>query len=597
MAWVKFFLIVIPLVIAYFYLKPFLDFGSDGPPYYSTPLLRLDWHHEFQFTSAMWITLTKYHEFPFWNPYVHGGNFFFAHPSSFLISPETFFVVLFGPIKGLYYSVFFFYILGFVGCYFIGRHFKLSYLATLYLAVVFSFQSYVMNYLFIGAHNWMTTGYVPLAFYFLLKSMENWRYGAAAGFFQALIYFGGSPYIYMLYFIFAALYVGVKFILKRDINYLKGLGVMLLFSLLFVSIKMIPSIDIYAINKRTTGFDVMPFKLEILKKAFLDKHQAWDAVSVFWIDGLNFHWPFFGDYIGLLPILLALASIFLFRNTELILITLSAFLMYLTNYSGLSFIWQFIHSIPPFTILQFPARFVVFFVLMLGILGAKLVSKIDRLSISSSIWPNLLKKFLIAALVLFIFTDLAKSSYIIIGNMQPLPMQNAMIQWDDKFEYYDFYQRFNLSEQKVAELDANYFKSFEQIDTLSNKGVNKRGLDPIGINKGTILSKGDPGYKGEYYFADDSNSRVQLEKWSPNTISLKVYTDRDNILIVNQNYQNQWKTKENFEVINYNELLGIKIPKGEHTVHIYVFQNKLLIGLPLFLIGIILGAYLLMQIK
>ena len=113
----------------------------------------------------------------------------------------------------------------------------------------------------------------------------------------------------------------------------------------------------------------------------------------------------------------------------------------------------------------------------------------------------------------------------------------------------------------------------------------------------SVSTKGDSDYRGEYYFIDSNNSVVQLEKWSPNKIALEVKTDKDNLLIINQNFHTHWKIKEGFETLNYDGLLGIKIPKGQHIVHLYVFQNKILIGAFLFLIGIIIGLYLFINSK
>src|SRR3989338_6718707 len=182
--------ILIGSVLSYIYLAPFLEFKD-------TMFLRLDWHKEFQQVGAIWASIAKYHEFPFWTPYTLGGNFLFAHPESHVLSPETLFILIFGPIKGLYYSVFFFYILGFIGCYFIGRHLRFSFLGTLYLAIIFTFSSNVMNTMFIGASMWMVFGYIPFVFYFLLKAKDNWRYGVAGGFFHALMYLGGGVNLFM----------------------------------------------------------------------------------------------------------------------------------------------------------------------------------------------------------------------------------------------------------------------------------------------------------------------------------------------------------------------------------------------------------------
>ena len=578
-------------LFSFIYLKPFLGFKD-------TLLLRLDWHQQFQFTGAAWISMSKYGEFPFWNPYINGGNFLFAHPQSQVISPQALIVSIFGPIKGIYYSVLFFYILGFVGCYFVGRYFKLSYLATLYLAVLFAFQSHVMNYLFLGNTLWTTAGYLPLAFYFFLKSRDDWRYGVAAGFFHALMYLGGGIYIFMLYAVFIAIFTLSEIAVKKDIKLAKSLAILFLFSFLFASIKILPNLDLYEINKRKVGFEILPLKPEVLYKTFLDKNQAWDILSVHSVDGYSFHWPHFGDYIGIIPVILALIGIVLwYKNLELLLATIGVFLLYMSNYSYFSFIWKWMHSVPPFTSLQHPARFVIFLVLMLGIFGAKVVSKLSRIKINN-IWINHLKNLTILILILFVFADLTRSSYIIISNFKPIqPMQEKLIKWDDKFEYYDFYERFNLSDKEVENLDANYFKSFAHVDTLSNKGTKNRGLDPMSISGNTrVSSKGEPGYKGEYYFKEPNAGSISLEKWSPNKVTLNVKAEKESILVINQNFHKHWKTKEKFEIVNLDGLLGIKIPKGEHEVNLYVFQNKILIGLLLSLVGIILGAYLLIKV-
>ena len=277
------------------------------------------------------------------------------------------------------------------------------------------------------------------------------------------------------------------------------------------------------------------------------------------------------------------------------LATLGSLAMYLSNYAPFFPIWKvFNSSIPPFNALQHPARFVIFLVLMLSVFGAKLISKLDNIKISNKILGHL-KTAIIIALILFVFADLTKASYIITDNFKPWPMQKELIKWDDKFEYNDFYERFNLTEDQIKLLDENYFKSFEHFDTLSNKGDNKRTLDNMRLsNSMYVLSKGDIGYKGEHYFADADNGAVQLEKWSPNKIAFKANAEKDNLLVINQNYQKDWKTKEGLEVTNYNGLLAIKVPKGERTVHLYIFQNKILIGAVLSLVGV-LGTFLLFK--
>ena len=207
------------------------------------------------------------------------------------------------------------------------------------------------------------------------------------------------------------------------------------------------------------------------------------------------------------------------------------------------------------------------------------------------------KTVLIAALVLFVFIDLAKSSYIITENFQPWPMQEGLVKWEEPLEYYTFYERLNLSDQEIQILEANYFRSFSHFDTLSNKGSIKGVYDPMGLQGGAVKSKGDPSYKGEYYFNNPANAGIELIKRTANKISLKVETKEDNLLLINQNYHKAWKSKEGYEIISKDSLVAVKIPQGEHTVNLYVFQNKILIGLLLFSIGLVLEVYFFLDMR
>ena len=86
-------------------------------------------------------------------------------------------------------------------------------------------------------------------------------------------------------------------------------------------------------------------------------------------------------------------------------------------------------------------------------------------------------------------------------------MQEGMIRWEEPFEYYEFYDRLNISEEQIQLLDANYFKAFSHFNTLSNKGSIKRVYDPMSLSPGgDIKSKGEPDYRGEYYFENNKQS-------------------------------------------------------------------------------------------
>ncbi|HKK21680.1 MAG TPA: hypothetical protein VJ983_09425, partial [candidate division Zixibacteria bacterium] len=60
-------------------------------------------------------TILHYHQFPFWNPYLAGGNILFHHPEVAVLSPFLLLYLVFGAVIGLKLQVFICYFLGFWG--------------------------------------------------------------------------------------------------------------------------------------------------------------------------------------------------------------------------------------------------------------------------------------------------------------------------------------------------------------------------------------------------------------------------------------------------------------------------------------------------
>ncbi|UCD17286.1 MAG: hypothetical protein JSV44_12685, partial [Candidatus Zixiibacteriota bacterium] len=62
-------------------------------------------------------TVLHFHQFPFWNPYIGGGNVLFVHPEVGIFSPFFAMLMIFGPVGGLKVQVLLSYFLGFWGTY------------------------------------------------------------------------------------------------------------------------------------------------------------------------------------------------------------------------------------------------------------------------------------------------------------------------------------------------------------------------------------------------------------------------------------------------------------------------------------------------
>ena len=60
-----------------------------------------DWELFVTMAAVPAKTILHYGQFPFWNPYIGGGNILFAHPEVGILSPFFSLILIFGPIAGL----------------------------------------------------------------------------------------------------------------------------------------------------------------------------------------------------------------------------------------------------------------------------------------------------------------------------------------------------------------------------------------------------------------------------------------------------------------------------------------------------------------
>jgi len=87
----------------------------------------------------------------------------------------------------------------------------------------------------------------------------------------------------------------------------------------------------------------------------------------------------------------------------------------------------------------------------------------------------------------------------------------------------------------------------------------------------------NPDYRGEAYFREPLN-KAQLIFLSPNRIMVQAEVAVPDILIVNQNFHNNWQS-QGFRVLSAEGLLGVVIErKGTHTIVFEYHSGGFLIG-------------------
>jgi hypothetical protein len=108
-------------------------------------------------------------------------------------------------------------------------------------------------------------------------------------------------------------------------------------------------------------------------------------------------------------------------------------------------------------------------------------------------------------------------------------------------------------------------------------------MDVIGFN--------EPGYFGEQYLVRPGS--VTPRRWTPNALSYDVDTPSSNVLVVNQNYDANWRLVEGEgEVFSEGGLIGVRIRAGRQHLKLiyrsYLFLAGAAVTLVTFIVGLAL---------
>lgn len=143
--------------------------------------------------------------------------------------------------------------------------------------------------------------------------------------------------------------------------------------------------------------------------------------------------------------------------------------------------------------------------------------------------------------------------------------------------------RLDSQENAFSQASGDYTKMFESV--YNNKGV-LNGFDSIGNQIQTaVIPSEHKDYKGEYYLANETG-RVEELLFSPNRLKFNVNAEKNDILVINQNYFPGWRSSAG-RIINYNGLIGVTVKKGHEKVEVYYLPNSFILGILTFSIFVI----------
>jgi hypothetical protein len=550
-----------------------------------------DWFQVSSYYISARKTVIEYHQFPLWSPYFGGGFPLVGHPEDISLSPLFLPVLLFGETISLKVIVIIIYLLAALGMYlFCKEILKFKRFACLFTSLTFTLTSYLPFRINDGDfHSEPMLLLLPLLFYFYEKSIQKRKFVFLTSLFLVFLLFTGA--FAFLYIFFALLvYSILSSVINKKIKprYTKNFILISIFLITMGAIKIIPSVEIIStspncINDFSQINSASDCRNTLYITQYTDRYFSYTDLIRSYIDR-NFK----GDtptYTGIIPLFFFILGAISIKKKNLKF--LFFFLIFSIILLGNNFIINF-HS------------------LFLHIHLFNQIIKIDKY-----LPPIILFSFcIISGSFLNSFHLKVKKKLIIVLSM--LVVGSLMWQFNSNIKLQS--NSFDLPKEEINKSQIFYQIEIKNITQKDNILTAKTQYYNILNNKGTlnwysslsyntnvtpkffIDNNGVPSknikYKGKIYFLNNNKNQARINHFSPNKIIVEVNASEKDLLILNMNYNKNWKSNL-ITIGQYNGLLSLNINKmGQYNVVIKYLPFSFFIGLIISFISITLGIYL-----
>lgn len=520
-----------------------------------------DWDFNYGLLWVPYQTILRFHQLPLWNPYECGGVPMLGNPDSHILTPFFPLVLWLGPFYATHLEIIASRAIAWLGGYVLGRSLGMRPLGAVAVATVFPASSWFDLKMGAGQLWALEWCWAPWALAAAWIAATRNRIGAAAlaGGVLALMMLGNGPYPCVFTGTTIAILLAGVALQSASARPIWTLVVIGLFTAGFSALKVLPAFLVGLHHPRPT-FEIEINTFQVLLTALFSLTQ-----NVF--RGSPNGWGFWevGAYIGLfaIPALLSLAAPR--RAAPWILAVAVLWLLARGDAEPLA-IWPFLHLLPPFNSLRLPSRFLVLFVLIVGVLAG---FGIDWLGSRLPRWGAIMG-------VVLIIVPLVDCLLVGPPNL------------DDLLQYP---VPLTQPPQAFHQIAHGSSDSRTLIPAMENIGV--VGCYEYTAWSSSVRPADREGYRGEQYLLGPGT--IELARWTPNVLRYNVSVPGPSRFVVNQNYDPGWRVVEgNGTPFNYGGLIGVRIPAGTQSVTIAYGGWPLELGAVISILTLLFAAALVM---
>lgn len=516
-----------------------------------------DWDLFTTLHAAAIRSIVDYSQFPFWNPYIGGGNILFAHPEVPVLNPLFGLLLVFGPLVGLKIQIVVVSFIGLIGFYRLARFLHLSPAAACFPPVVFMLGSYLTLHFAAGHIPFHYFSVLPWLVLFYKKSLEKPIHILSAGGAVAFMILGSGAAVPLLFSLFTVFLLSL-FDIDRVRTFRPPLYVILAGACgaAFAAVKFLPMVDYLAHNPWVPTELSQDTPIHILPYMFFSFDQS---IFSTYIRGDAWGWHEYGAFIGpVTAALVVIAAVKRFRIVRpYIVLTILSLLLVLGSFVPVVSPWNLLHQLPVFSSLRVPSRLVIIALFCMAVMAGYgvdwLLSKVRS------------RKILLAGCLFAVVAGInLYVSLPILGQAFPrspeAPAYNA-----------DFRQ---------TEGDPNkLYSAF-----LSNRGtIRAAWLSAYRPGRGIIGA----GNVNQEWYSEGNAVQVLKRTFTPNRLVFDLTSPAGGSLVVSQGYDRGWHRLDGGEIRPSYDLISFTVPPGNSRVELFYRPAWFTVGMIVSLASII----------
>ena len=529
----------------------------------------LDWRYFQYIFEAGRTSILEHGQFPGWNPYACGGTVLHANPQSPFLSPFYPLVLMFGTVPGMKVYVLVHVLVGLFGGFYLARTLGLRGAAIYLLPVAFCTSGRFIWILHGGQFSMLTFFFLPFLLAFFLKAQKDLRWVLAAGSVMAVMLLEGGTYGVPLSGVFLGLLVLVLFFESRfSWRPFYSLAMLVGIAAVLAAPKLIPMLDyLIAHPRRVPPVDDALGLVELARMFFerltgeymLDRGR--DPATRF----VYSWWGEYGAYLsyGLWPLIL-IGFARRFRDSLKWLVLALVFVLFTAGQHGWASPFELLRLLPLYQDLRAPSRFS-----MLVVLAVSVAACYGLMVVSA--WVSKSHKRWLGALPWVLLVAVAADQTIYSGQVLSTVDHDQL-------------QKVEPEPVFVTQLASNL-----RLEAYARKNQGTLGCyEPLFERHGYR----SPAYHrlarmgAEAELQAPGPAKVSVLERSPNRIDLAVESDREVVVHLRSNYNEQWRSDVG-EVFSAGGVLALRLPAGNQHVKLWYSSSLVVAGSLIALLGML----------